>query len=56
MESENLKCCGNCVNNGTVKQEGIIREENCCLGNDSDSSCGYCALWEFDGLTKQERI
>ena len=55
MESENLKCCGNCANNGTVNQEGIVREENCCLGKDMDSSCQYCDLWLFDCLTKKER-
>jgi hypothetical protein len=52
---QDMKCCGNCANNGAVQNEGIMREENCRIGNHADSSCKGCTFWEFDGLSKLDR-
>lgn len=53
-ENDNLKCCGNCKKNGTVDM-GLIREENCMLGQQIDSSCQVCKKWEPDGLQQEDR-
>jgi len=47
---DDLKCCGNCKLNGST-ESNLGSREVCLCGHDG----GYCNLWQFDGLIKEDR-
>lgn len=55
MNLRDMACCGNCKNNGSIAGNGIMREENCRLGNNSEGSWKACDQWEYDNVLEKDR-
>ena len=56
-EKENLKCCGNCAYNRSMDMGAkLAREEWCIMKVESEGSDDYCFKWEYDKLTRKDRI
>lgn len=52
-ETENLKCCGNCLHRSTIDM-GSYSDETCNYDNNL-ASWQYCGKWEFDGIERSGR-
>ena len=55
FERISMKCCGNCKNNGVVKQGLVMREENCRIGVNVNASWQVCDFWEYDNVSDKDR-